>query len=64
VLITTSSFSGDALEYINRIESKKVVLIDGETLAEFMIDFNVGVSVAETYLVKKVDFDFFNEEGE
>lgn len=46
------------------VESKKIILIDGETLADLMIDYNVGVSVAETYLVKKVDYDFFNEEGE
>ena len=39
-------------------------LIDGETVSELMIDYNIGVSVAETYLVKKVDLDFFNEEGE
>lgn len=64
VLLTTSSFSADAEEYVNRIESKKVVLIDGETLADLMIDFDIGVSVSETYLVKKLDFDFFNEEGE
>jgi len=41
-----------------------VVLIDGETLADLMIDFDIGVSVSETYLVKKIDFDFFDEEGE
>jgi len=64
VLLTTSSFSTDAEDYVNRIESKKVVLIDGETLSDLMIDYNIGVSVAETYLVKKVDLDFFNEEGE
>jgi restriction system protein len=64
VLLTTSGFSSDALEYVNRIESKRVVLIDGETLSDLMIDYSIGVSVAETYLVKKVDLDFFNEEGE
>jgi restriction system protein len=64
VLLTTSTVSSDALDYVNRIESKKVVLIDGETVSELMIDYNIGVSVAETYLVKKVDLDFFNEEGE
>ncbi len=62
VLVTTSSFSGEARDYVTRIEGKKVVLIDGETLADLMIDYNVGVSVADTYLVKRVDFDFFNED--
>ena len=46
VLLTTSSFSADAEDYVNRIESKKVVLIDGETLSDLMIDYNIGVSVA------------------
>lgn len=64
VLLTTSSFSSDALDYVHRIEGKKVVLIDGETLADLMIDTNVGVSVADTYLVKRVDFDFFNEDDD
>ncbi len=64
VLLTTATFSADALDYVNRIESKKVVLIDGATLSDLMIDYNIGVSVAETYLVKRVDLDFFNEEGE
>ncbi len=49
---------------MNRIEGKKVVLIDGEMLAELMIDYNIGVAVAGTYLVKRVDFDFFNEEDD
>ena len=29
-----------------------------------MIEFDIGVSVSETYVVKKIDFDFFNEEGD
>ena len=64
VLITTSGFSADAQDYIQRIEGKKVVLIDGSTLAELMIEFNIGVSVAETYQLKKIDHDFFSEDPE
>ncbi len=64
VLLTTSSFSGDAREFVKLVESKKVVLIDGEMLADLMIDYGVGVAVAESYVVKKVDLDFFDEEGE
>ncbi|MDB5318738.1 MAG: hypothetical protein JWN40_369 [Phycisphaerales bacterium] len=37
----------------------KVRLIDGEELAELMIDYDVGVAAADTYVVKKVDTDFF-----
>lgn len=58
VLITTSYFTPDALEYVQRIE-KKIVLIDGEKLAELMIDHNVGVTRVDTYELKRVNLDYF-----
>ena len=58
VLITTSSFSSDARQYVASIESK-VVLVDGSTLAQFMIDFDIGVSTTSSYQVKRVDSDYF-----
>lgn len=61
VMITTSSFSQEAHRFVSRIE-KKIVLIDGEMLAQLMIDYNVGVAVEETYVVKRVDIDYFEEE--
>ncbi len=60
VLITTSEFSQDALDYVQRIE-KKIVLIDGRQLAEFMIDHDVAVTRGKTYTVKKIDLDYFEE---
>lgn len=60
VFITTSQFSKEAIEYIQRIE-QKVVLIDGETLTQMMIDHNVGVSEESRYVVKKIDMDYFEE---
>lgn len=61
VFITTSSFSADAVEFASRIDSK-IVLIDGAALAKHMIDHNVGVSLARSYEVKKIDSDYFSEE--
>ncbi|WP_210463780.1 restriction endonuclease [Rufibacter roseolus] len=61
VFITTSRFSADAIAYTPRNETK-IVLIDGQQLAQYMIDYNLGVSVAKSYEVKKVDLDFFEEE--
>jgi len=58
VFITTSKFSADAHDYVRRIE-QKVVLIDGRQLANYMIDFDVGVSKEAEYVVKKVDYDYF-----
>lgn len=61
IFITTSRFSGEARDYIKIIDSK-IVLIDGEQLAQLMIDFNVGVASDKVYEVKKIDSDYFVEE--
>lgn len=66
IFITTSAFSNRAKEYVSSIDSRdtKIVLIDGHQLAQFMIDYNVGVSVTKSYEIKRVDSDYFAEEGE
>ena len=61
VFITTSKFSNEARDYVRRID-KRIVLIDGEHLAELMIDHGVGVSESATYVVNRLDEDFFSEE--
>lgn len=60
VFITTSAYSAEARDYVNRIDTK-VVLIDGRQLTELMIDFDVGVSVSATYIIKRADSDYFEE---
>jgi restriction system protein len=60
VLITTSRFSQDAKEYVGRIE-KKIVLIDGEQLTQLMIDHRIGVTEVSSYVVSRVDSDYFEE---
>lgn len=61
VLLTTGAFSKDAEEYVNRIE-RKIVLIDGQRLADLMIDHNIGVATARTYTIKRLDSDYFVED--
>ena len=61
IFITTSNFSKEAQEYVRNIESK-IILIDGDQLAQFMVDNNVGVSPVSVYEVKRVDQDYFTEE--
>jgi restriction system protein len=61
IMITTSTFSQDAYDYANRIDSK-IVLIDGNRLAQLMIDNNLGVSTLSTYEIKRIDSDYFTEE--
>ena len=60
VFITTGSFSAGATAYVQTIDPK-VALVDGKQLAEYMIDFGLGVSLARAYEVKKVDSDYFEE---
>ena len=60
VFITTSSFSSEAREYVSRIE-KKIILIDGAELAKLCVDFGIGVLDQTSYVVRKIDPDFFAE---
>jgi len=58
VFITTSTFSNGAREYVDMIE-KKIVLIDGEQLVDYMFRYGLGVSPSETFVVKRVGEDYF-----
>ncbi len=61
VFIKTSRFTSDAKDYVTRIE-KRIVLIDGDQLAQYMIDHGVGVADVAAYQVKRVDADYFDEQ--
>lgn len=61
IFITTSNFTKEALEYTPRNETK-IVLINGEQLAQLMIDYNLGCTTQQTYELKKIDSDYFGEE--
>ena len=61
ILITTSGFTKDAVDYASKIETR-VILIDGVQLAQLMIDNGIGVSEDFTYSIKKIDSDYFTEE--
>lgn len=58
VLITTSFFTQDALEYVQRIE-KRIVLVDGKQLADLMIENDIGVTTVQRYEIKRLDSDYF-----
>ncbi len=60
VLITTSAFTNDAEDYVQRIE-KKIILINGGRLAQLMIDHDIGVSTVTNYTIKRLDSDYFEE---
>jgi len=58
VFITTSTFSREAHDYVKGLDAK-IILIDGERLAELMVEYNVGVDPVATYEIKKLDSDYF-----
>lgn len=61
VFMTTGVFSEEARRYVASIDPK-VALIDGPRLADLMIDFDLGVSPERTYVVKKLDSDYFEQQ--
>jgi len=60
IFITTSNFTKEAELYTPKNETK-IVLIDGEKLSQYMIDYNLGVSIQNNYEIKKIDSDYFEE---
>ncbi len=60
VFITCGGFTNGAREAAAKAHFR-IVLIDGEQLAEFMIDHGVGVADHKRYTVKKLDSDYFDE---
>jgi restriction system protein len=61
IFITTSSFSSQAKEYADKVNSK-LILINGQELAKLMIKYDTGVSTVSTYEVKKINSDYFLDE--
>lgn len=60
VFITTSTYSKEARLFVSTLH-QKIVLLDGQDLAKYMIEYNVGVSTKKTYEVKRIDIDYFEE---
>jgi restriction system protein len=61
IFITTSNFTREAMDYTPKNETK-IVLINGEQLAQLMIDYNLGCTTQQIYELKKIDTDYFGEE--
>lgn len=61
VFITTSDFADTAVAYAKKVP-QKVILIDGDRLADLMIQHSIGVSKSHAYEVKHVDSDYFDQD--
>jgi restriction system protein len=60
VFVTTSDFSRDARDYLQKVQHR-IVLINGDRLARLMIAHEVGVRARKTYVLRSVDEDYFTE---
>lgn len=60
VFITTADFTKDAIDFVSKVHSR-VVLINGQRLANLMIDFSIGVTTRMNYEIKKLDTDYFED---
>lgn len=60
VFITTSTFTKGAIDYANNQVNLTIILIDGDKLADLMIEYNVGTFTSHSYEIKRVDSDYFN----
>jgi restriction system protein len=58
VLITTSTFSNEAREYVRAI-GKRIILVDGNQLTDLLMDNEIGVVTDATYRLVRVDPGFF-----
>jgi restriction system protein len=61
VFITTSDFTKGAYEYVQSLNSTtKIVLINGEQLAQYIYDYNLGMQIEHVIEIKKMDSDFWD----
>jgi len=63
VFISTSTFSKEANNYADGMRDPRVILIDGQRLADLMIEFDVGVSAGDTLTIKRIDTDYFDADS-
>jgi len=61
IFITTARYSADAVRYVQNLSSTRVVLIDGLQLAEYIYRYDVGMQTEQTFTIKKLDSDFWDE---
>lgn len=61
LFVTTAKFSEEAHAYARKQHTTKIVLVDGQRLAELMIDHNLGVTPIARYEIKRIDSDFFTD---
>ena len=57
----------NSLQMVSHTKSRKdvhqkVILIDGDRLADLMIEHNIGVAPFHSYEIKPIDSDYFDQD--
>lgn len=60
VFITTSSFTRDAMKYVEEQQQKNLKAIDGKLLVELMVKYEVGVKAQQSFSIYKLDTSYFD----
>jgi len=61
VIMTTSTFSKPAEESVIKNNDKRIVLVDGQRMSELMLKHGIGVSTIQTFVIQRMNEDFFLE---
>ncbi len=61
VIMTTSTFAQPAQEYVKTLTDRRIILVDGQRMSELMVKHGIGVSIKQTFLIQRMDEDFFLE---
>jgi restriction system protein len=61
VFITTSRFTPDARKAAAKLPQPRIILVDGNQLADLMLENEIGVTVNKVYKVYKLDENFFED---
>ena len=62
VFITTSRYTAKAIEYVENLNGNtSVVLIDGQHLAKYIYDYDLGMQTEKTVVLKRMDSDFWDK---
>ncbi len=60
IFVTSAQFSAAAHEFVGAL-SRRIVLVNGNELADIMIRHNIGVQVRETYQFKELEAAYFRQ---
>ena len=62
VFVTASTFSTQARDFVRHL-TQRIILIDGQTLADLIVEHGIGVRTSQTITLQRVDEDYFSADA-